>query len=191
MPDLAGGLVTAPLPNSLSQGGKGSTLRSTFVNVAALTRVHQWACPRLDTNGNGHTFWEGWFFKLQQPITTGRGRLPLAARLTTADALHKAVFWASRDYALRKIFDDWYFNASSPFGRPVQRSPLQSGDGNGVSGWGSFPLLSRWTTVASLTRDLHYANGGTALQTKMEDWFLGKTAGSADMHILYTLGRYA
>ena len=173
-------------PLWLSQGGKGSfPLSVRNVTRAALTRAHRWGAPRDVRDGNGQTFWDKWFFKLDQSGTAGRGPNPLRSRWITRASLTKDHRWASRDYAARKIADEWFFAASGPFGRPVERVRIPN-----LNGWGSFPLRSRWVTRAALTRAHRFGNDDTQLSTVMEDWFFGRTVGSEDMHILLTLGLY-
>lgn len=146
---------------------------------------HRWAVPHLDVDGNGQTLWEAWFFKRDISTTSQRGPWPLAPVWITEDSLMKDMRWASRDYALRKISDDWFFGASSTFGQPVERSLMV-----GVNGWGGWPLLSDLVSKEALTPNHRWGNADTELQTDTEDWFFGKTAGSEDMSILYTYGAY-
>ena len=185
----------------LSQDGKGAfpfAQGQSRITRASLGRSLTYGSARPAMDGNNLNFAGKFFFRLSQSGTSGRGSGSLFTgsgqllnQRVTRESLVRQQGWASRDYALRKVMDDWFFAASPPFGRPVIRArTLQDAiaDTGGILGWGfRSPLVTR----ESLTRDLHYANGGTTLQTKMEDWFFGKTTGSADIHILYTLGRYA
>lgn len=185
------GQVGSPLPIQLSaQGGVASApLYLRMLRKEALLPSFSWAVPLLPRDGNGMTFWEVTFFRLPPSDTFRRGDSPVVSRWVTAEALRKVMRYASRDYSLRAVATNWFLGASSTFGRPVQRArPLCDSVANigGVVGWGSFPVLSRWTTWPSLATDLHWVEGGTTLRNKMLDWFFGRTTGSTDLHILYT-----
>lgn len=188
------GQAGSPIPAWLNSGtGVASApLLLGLVTREALTPVHYFGMPLLVVTGNNQTVWEAAFFKLLPSDTSQRGDLPIAVLWVTRESLTRQQGYANRDYALRKVCDDWFLGASSTFGRPVERSRLQqtTADIGGVLGWGSFPVLHDRVTRESLTPNHAWANDDTTLRTKMLDWFLGRTAGSADVHILYRLGRY-
>lgn len=174
------------VPLWLSQGGKGSyPLYSYLVRRDALVRNHRWGATRPDRDGNYQTPWEEWFFKLPQSSTSERGSFPVRTTWARREALAKSPRWASRDYALRKIADDWFFGASSTFGRPIERNQFY-----GLAGWGGWPLRSRLVTRVALTREHRHGNDNPELSELQADWFFGRTVGSEDMHIRYTRGYY-
>lgn len=189
MPEVGGVNPRPSLPFAL-QTGVASTLRLSFVKAAGVMHFPFYGGGRLSRDGNGMTMWEAAFFRLPVSDTLARGGWPLQSLLVTPELPRKAVTYASRDYALRKVMDDWFFGASSTFGRPVERArTLQdsaAGTG-GILGWGH---RSVWTTVASLIPNHRFGNDDTTIKTKMEGWFFGKTEGSPDVHVLYTLGYY-
>ena len=178
------------VPLWLSQGGKGSSpQRLNLYRLEQLyPRLIRYAHPRPDANGNSATVWQSSFFKPPISDTYLAGNDPLTSPFVTLEALYRIVRWASQDYGLRMAMTDWWFGASGTYGNLLVR--WRPSDQCGVNGWGSWPLKSRWTTVGTLGTDRRWANADTTLWTKMLDWFLGRTAGSEDMHILYTRRKY-
>lgn len=185
--------VVGTLPVQLyQQGGKGqSPLSFGWLTLDALVPEHRWAGTRLRVTGNNSTMWEGLFFRLQVGTTAYRGDLLNAVTdLVSIESLAKWQQFGSRDYALRKTVGSWFLGASLPFGRPVERArKLQDAvaDTGGVLGWGYNSTL---TTLESLVPNHAFGNKDTKLQTTLLDWFLGRTTGSEDMHVLYTRGFY-
>lgn len=179
------------VPPWLSQGGKGSApLRIEFYRQASLQRRPiRYAHPRPDTDGNGASLWESFYFKPPISDTYQKGDDPLSSTLVTLESLYRILRWAGQDYGLRMAMTDWWFGASGTPGNLLVR--WRPSDQCGVNGWGGHPLKSRWTTVGALGTDRRWANADTTLKTKTLDWFLGRTVGSEDMHILYTRKPYA
>ena len=180
-------IIHVAVPPWLSQGGKASfPLILSFLTRESLTVLPQYGQPPPTRNSNGMTALQAAFFKLPQSTTSERGSAPyVSSSWVTRESLTKWCSWASRDYALRKICDEWFFGASVTFGAPVRRSPMA-----GLNGWGGFPLCSSWVSREALTQAHQWAHNDSELQTVMEDWFFGKTEGSADMHILFTYELY-
>lgn len=187
------------LPLWLREGGKGSApLRSGVVSIASLlcTRGRE----RFSRDDDIGAILKRWFFKPAPPLTTARGD-NLQSLWVTAEALRRGQRWASQDYSLRKIMDDWFFGASSTYGNVIERSSLQ------VNSWGG-PLQLRLITREALTKEHRFglanlvtpvdhaglfyvpAAYGAYLQMLLEDWFFGRTPRSETVHILFTRRNY-
>lgn len=141
------------------QGGVGSfPFRYVGVSLEGLMRVVRYGNPKSATNGNSLNFWESFFFKPYVSDTSRRGDHPLRTTNVTFESLRRPSIWASRDYSQRVTFNDWFFGKSSTFGRPVERATrLLNEDGNGVCGWGAFPVRSGMVTRECLSDNLRYA----------------------------------
>lgn len=173
------------IPFRLSQyNGRGSTpLRLGLYTQTLLTRRPlKYSTQDLGENEAGSNLWEAGFFKGEWSDTHYFGDLPYRSVWVTTAALTRLQRWASRDYALRKVMDDWFLGTPGTWGNVVERWRP-----DGLNSWGG---RSVWTTRPSLTPPLGWANADTLLQEKFEDWFFGRTAGSPDMHIMYTRAPY-
>lgn len=173
------------LPDWLTNGGQGSFPINDDVPVEALALWVGWAVPYPDVNGNGMTVWQSWWFKLPVYSATNAGRYLYDSDFVTPEALTKDVRWGSRDYALRKVADDWFFGASSTFGTIVERVRIPV-----LNGWGGGAFAADLVTPDSLVREHRHGNDDGRLKEVMEDWFFGRTAGSPDLHIVLTRRRY-
>lgn len=188
------------LPLWLREGGKGSApLQSRLVTVSGLLRAR--GAGRVGRDEDIGAILQKWFFKLAPPTTTARGDNPLRSTWTTAEGLRRGHRWASWDYSLRKVMDDWFFGASSTYGETVKRSPLQ------IGGWGG-QLRLQFITRKALTKEHRFgtanletpvdiaglfylpATFGAYLKMLLEDWFFGRTPRSETMHILFTRRYY-
>lgn len=172
------------IPFRLSQqAGRGSSpvRLGLFTREILSGRPLQYSTQRLTVDGNESDVWSALFFKREGSDTAERGDLPFRSVWVTAASLTRLQPWASRDYGLRKVMDDWFLGASSTPGNVLERWRP-----DGLNSWGGWVVRSPLATVGSLTPNHQWANGGTKLQEVLEDWHFGKTAGSPDMHIMYT-----